>query len=213
MKTIIDELSELEDTIIVRSNELDELKAEYNKKHKLVEESSEFESKLIGPAIAKLITRISGREFEYKRVISTCPRIYGGNYEIISRDELLVVDKEKYKNHYSSNYGDPTYTLAKSGEAIILATAADRIITFYKYGTREWKDGRIFWFFGFDVELYGNFDYVKEFIDKLIDYRLKNRLEKITEDDINTFMDEFIEKYQQPTQGSRLSLTNEAKGE
>lgn len=217
-ENIVDEMESLFDETTKCEIRLKALKEKLWKKQELVKKFSTFESSSIGYAIAELVTKISGREFEYQSVRSTCPRMinegpYAGDYEMKSRDELLVIDNTICKGHYWCETGDITLGFARKGDAIRLSTETPKTITFYQYGTRECKNGGRAWFFGFDVDLYGHFDYVKKFIDALVAYRFENKLDKIDEATILAFVDEFAAGYQKQVQDSRIKLTNKPKGE
>ena len=182
-QTLLEEVESLYPLISAKGRRLNDLYYMCKEKENKIVGLSKFDALLITKSIAELITRITGREFE------SCSMWHGSPKGNIW--EFMVYEKDLTVHHYLDKDTIPAYT--KQGQAIYLGT------TWYSY----YYDPEISFYeekkFGFNVDLYDQFDYVKGFIDMLIQYSLENKSKEIKQADIDLCMGEFINGYEQPT--------------
>ena len=204
---IFEKFEELKNLKRYHETQLEQIEANYAETRNLIYHFSEFDAEEIADAIASVVTKMSGRKFVRQETRVTCQRMinhgsFAGEYEMSSERQLLVVD-EKYCNGFFGSTGmDPIPNLAEEEIVIRLSKGTPRKIRFYDTTSKP---------FGFTVNLYGKFDYVEKFIEALVQYRCSHLDYEIK--DMDSFIDNFVAGQQQAAQGSRLSLTNEVKGE
>ena len=163
----------------------------------LVTKYSTFNVDLIGNAIAKLITTISGKKFLYKTVVDKYQKRVHGPIdswdEITKREAKIIVDSNKAQNVYDNSYADgyEKYAseidqLVEDGNAILLSSGncIPKSIPFLTS-----KNGEISFNINFD-----NYEYIKDFIMELVQYRFQRKIDKISETEIDLCVKRFIKK-------------------
>lgn len=113
--------------------------------------------------------------------------MFGSETFPVKYNVKMIVSRTQGRSYYRDfeEYRDSICDLIESGKAILLEKKEgypNKNIHFYRnyYGNLE------------SLVNFGRFDYIKNFIDRLIQYRFQNCLEKISEDEIQSFMNEFI---------------------
>ena len=104
----------------------------------------------------------------------------------------IIITKNKLLDNYDSTNQPKSkiYEFVENGDALLLSeqdidVKKEKQITFYNL-----TDGHIESRVNF-----GKFDYVKDFIDNIIQYRFQNNLDKITEKDMLLFLQNYIIQY------------------
>ena len=167
---------------------------ELNNYAHLITKYSTFDENLIGCAIAKLISIIENKIFIYRDVLNKYnKRIHGS---IDSWDEerqtkaSIIVDSDKYDNY--SEYESKLNELVLNGKAIILSESNQ-----YAY-----KNSNITFFTlnkehivcNINLE---NFNYIKDFINQLVQYRFERKLDTFSKNDMIICMQIFLSKYKE----------------
>lgn len=167
------------------------LKQELENYRKLVEKYSTFDSKLIGSIIEKLITLFEGEEYSYQETNHETyeyeKTVFGSESFKVNKKILMIVKgSQKQEYYYDYNeYDNEVKRLVKNGQAFILAESKynySENITFYT--TYEGNLNSLIDF--------NKFSYVKDFIDLVVEYRLKNNLDKVFKKELLSLMGEFI---------------------
>lgn len=153
---------------------------------------SSFVPLQIGRIIAKLVTIIEGEEYtcvdaEHDTYRHKCN--VWGSYLAEVRDEVLIIKKgNEKKAHYQDFYEKVSVVdrIIKEGDSFILARSENvftsNSISLYR--------------FAIDVLIssvnYQRFTYVKDFVDLVINYRLKNNVDEITDDELLNLLREYV---------------------
>lgn len=168
-------------------------KKELNDFDKLFAKYSTFNMNLVGMSIQRLISIVESEEYLYEQVTHKFKkRVYG---VMDSWDEdtqtkaRIVVRKDKLMNCYDSSCKSESKItqLVKNGDVLLLSEQDinnhnNKKITFYTS-----QDGQVVCHVDF-----GKFDYIKEFIDGIVQYRFQNDMIEFTEKDMLSFMRSFI---------------------
>jgi len=187
-KNIKDKYTKLQEN---KSKELDEHLAELDSYCQMLESYSYFEEKMIGNVIANLMSIFEGIDFTYQDT-------YYDTKEVIHlaldteatkkvRKYTRVIVAEEYKDSEYSDKGTNLNLLVSKGNALILVGHAKHLpngILFYRAKSIDHSLEQTIKF--------GKFTYVKEFIDRLISYKLENEIKNISIDEIIEIQREFI---------------------
>ena len=156
---------------------------------------SKFSKYQIGPALAELITTISGRKYVYKHATGLYPGKYGMDLPVIEHLNV-VVDKTKYKEYY---YLAEINGLINEGYAISFYGDDDTpnplippsFFETYGYCTQINNDA-----IDFNWE---KFPYVVEFLKLLVKYACKRDclFVTVTKEDVNACLKEILKKYKE----------------
>lgn len=178
-------------------NSINEKLLELKSYKELIFKYSTFDQDMIGVVIVELAKIIEGKEFLYKSAVDIFQKVVHGPIdswdENVKRNVRIIVDSNKsqdcYDNSYAydyEKYNSKIDQLVEDGYAILLSTSNSKDITFLSS-----KNGQISYLVDF-----GKFDYIKDFIDELIQYRFQRRKENITKEDIIFCVRKFISKYE-----------------
>lgn len=151
---------------------------------------STFNIDLIGSAIQQLISMIENEEYSYAKVTHKYKEVIHGIMdswdEEVETKVKIIVRKDKLENCYISSYKSESKIdeLVKKGYAILLYENRynSKNIVFYTS-----KDGDVSSHIDF-----GKFNYIKEFMDSLVQYRFQNDIVEMTEKEMLSFMKNFI---------------------
>lgn len=182
-------LEEIEKRITENKQEIDNC-------HALMLKYSTFNAELIGHVIEELIKIIEGEDFKFQiaehKISHLQYNIWSQPYESVvkKRVQLIVNAKKLRSEYYQSLHSESEITgLINTGNAILLGEAkyfdTDKI-KFY-----DVKDNQIVCLANF-----GRFDYIKDFIDDVIEYRYANALEEISEAELVNLLQDFINSHQ-----------------
>ena len=159
----------------------------------LVTKYSTFNVDLIGEAIARIISALTNKKYIYDLVENvheeSIPDLMGEPYQSTEREYVyIIVEGSKHEKHYRryelcENAIDE---LVKSKDAILLSD--------YKYCDDNItlltsQNGEI----SFNIDL-DNYEYIRDFIMELVQYRFQRKLDKFTKEDMNLCVERFIEK-------------------
>lgn len=172
-------------------------KKELNDFNLLFMKYSTFYIDLVGNTLQQLISIIESEEYLYTKVIHQFKkRIHGvvdSWYEDMETTVKMVVKQDQLMDSYDSSYQTESKIddLVKNGDALVLSEQDihnddNKKITFYTS-----QDGQVICHVDF-----GKFDYIKEFIDSIIQYRFQNDIVEFTEKDMLSFMSTFIMEHQ-----------------
>ena len=167
-------------------------KKELNAFDKLFAKYSTFDINLVGKAIQQLISIVENEEYIYKQVTHKFKIVQFGFIDSWTEDVQIkvkiIVRKDKLINCYeSSDSGESKIDeLVKNGDALLL-TEKDKDNNDEKCIFYTSQDGQVIC----NVD-FGKFDYIKKFIDSIIQYRFQNDLTKFTEKDMLSFMKNFL---------------------
>jgi len=179
--------------LIQTDEDITSTKKELNDFDKLFAKYSTFNIDLIGNAIQQLISIVECEEYLYEEVMHKLKKRVHGVMDSWDEDVLsnvnIVVRKDKLVNYYDSCSEFVIDDLIKKGDAILLCrqciNSHNNEIIFYTS-----KDGQVSCYFDF-----GKFDYVKEFIDSIVQYRFQNNMIEFTEKDMITLVKEFVNEH------------------
>lgn len=173
---------------------LEKSQAKRNDYNDLILKYSTFDENLIGNAIQELIRIIEGLSYEFQvaphKIKVLRHGIWGGQgyEEELLRKVKVVINVEKKKAEYQKPWDNESEVLdlVNRGDAILLSEGFgnDKKISFYTI-----DKGNL----ACSVN-YGRFDYIKDFIDYVIEYRFQNEIEQFTIDDALTCIQEFIKQ-------------------
>lgn len=148
---------------------------------------SSFSPNDIGEIISSLMSRIEGKHFIYQKAVLKEKRRSNNSFTIdigpVEKPLILIVRFEEKKDSY---YKEDIQNLVSQNRALILKD--EESITsdiYFYYANRATKE------LVPTINL-KNFDYVQEFIDYIIDYKIKNRLTAITTENLYQLLNEFI---------------------
>ena len=148
---------------------------------KILEKYSNFDMRILGPILASIASIFEGHEFVYQDNIMTGEKDVNGYYNNINY--LMLVDSFKWqdnfiikKSSFSSRTNNPSKNTFEYEEKFYNA------INYYVTGEGDVKP----------VLEGTKFPYLKEFVDFVITYRMKNNLENIKEDVLLSLRKEFI---------------------
>ena len=154
---------------------------------------STFFNSQVGPAIAELITTISGRKYIYKHARGIYPGKYGMDSAVF-KDLTVVVDKTKYKEYYrlaeingliNEGYAISIY----DGEDIPNPLMPPNFFTLYG-ACVDTNNGAI----DFNRD---KFPYVAEFLKLLVQYAYErdSLFVRVCDEDVNACLKEILKKY------------------
>ena len=179
--------------LTLNENSITSVKEELNTFERLLVKYSTFNLDLIGNILQQLISITESEEYLYKQVSHTFKKRVHGVMDSWDEDVKTVVNIIITKNKLLDNYDSTNqpkskiYEFVENGDALLLSeqdidVKKEKQITFYNL-----TDGHIESRVNF-----GKFDYVKDFIDNIIQYRFQNNLDKITEKDMLLFLQNYI---------------------
>lgn len=167
------------------------LERELENYKKLLEVYSTFDSKMIGHIIEKLVSLIEGEEYSYQEATHETyeyePTVFGSE-SFKTNKKLLMIVKGNRKQDYYYDYdtqNNEIYKLVQSGQAFVLMESKfnyRKQITFYTA-----NEGSIRSLIDFN-----KFEYVKKFINLVVQYRFEKHLDEISEKELLSIMSEFI---------------------
>ncbi len=149
---------------------------------RLVQSYSTFSVKENMEVFASLISVFEGQEYVYEYAIYEYFNGVGMEsyfYQSFMRKDVCLRLGERYKEHELDN-------LSKQNKAIILSKRNGDIrssVTFYQFNDNDELVSTVD---------YGNFDYLKEFIDGVILYRMSNDLKSISEKELMFLLKQYI---------------------
>lgn len=188
MQTKIQYTSELKSIETEEQSELNRMNQEilqHNDKmdtyHKLVESYSYFDSKRIGNVIASLVSALEGKEYVYQECLC-CPH-FGTDYYI-----RIIIDKENKRDYYGSIIGGGKVIRLSSckvdrNSASSWSSIGTQIPFYCANTTTHFLDTCV---------KFGDFYYVKAFIDELISYKLEHNLKEIPSKELRKLIGNFI---------------------
>lgn len=179
--------------LALNENNITSLKKDLNTFEGLLVKYSTFNIDLIGNILEQLISITESEEYLYKQVSHTFrKRVHGvmdsWDEDIKTIANIIITKNKLLDNYNSTNHAkSKIYELVENGDALLLSEQEailkkEKQITFYTLinGYIESKVN------------FGKFDYVKDFIDNIIQYRFQNSMEKITEKDMLLFLQNYI---------------------
>lgn len=159
---------------------------------------STFDEHMITDAICLLIHIVEEQNFQYQKAYYYIGYLFyglwGGQGEErfhLMNVRLIINEKKRQEEYYRPLYEkDEVMELVNTGEAILLQKVGYSIPK---------KDGKIIFYFLNDHHNmtcssdFGRFDYVKNFIDFVIQYRFSHNLTEISKEDIKFLITTFIQ--------------------
>lgn len=177
---------------------------ELNDFDKLIFKYSTFDTKLLCETLQQLVSIVECEEYSCQEATYVTKRRMHGPIDHWDEDvhkqvKLIIRGSEKSGQYRSSNeYDTEIMKLVKEGQAILLSEEENFYrINFYRIQDNE---KNITFYSANDGEVkclvdFGRFDYVKEFIDRIMQYRFQNNLEEITKKDLLEFMRKFVSSH------------------
>ena len=179
----------------IYSNEknITSIKKDLNSFEGLLIKYSTFNLDLIGNILQQLISITESEEYLYKQVSHSFKKRVHGVMDSWDEDVKTIVNiiitKNKSLDYYDSTNQAKSkiHEFVEKGDALLLSEQdinekKQKQITFYNL-TDEHIESRV---------NFGKFDYVKDFIDNVIQYRFQNNMDKITEKDMLLFLQNYI---------------------
>lgn len=181
---------------------------------KKIEFFSTFDAKVIGEILEQLLTIFEGEEYYFEEAEYYTKRIKHCVFDRIEIDvdeSVRMIIKAEYKNSdskYNSRFTN-IIDLVYNGHAIVLQEEDNKPSSNISFNCLNDRNNGI----NSDV-LYGRFNYVKEFIDCVIDYRINNNIANMNKDDLHELLVQFLAErkdsieanYQQRLQEKQESL-------
>ena len=175
-----------------RNLEVKDTKTKLEEYDSLIIKYSTFDIDLIGKAIAQIISSLSDKKYVYDLVENVyeefIPDIMGDRIQSTKRERVyIIVESSKYEKHYRRYElcENAINELVKSKDAILLSKHNnDDDITLLTS-----KNSEISFNINFD-----DYEYIKDFIMELVQYRFQRKIDKFTKDDMNLCVERFIEK-------------------
>lgn len=159
---------------------------------------STFDLEVLGKCLEKLISIFEGEDFLYKESKHTSKITKHGAMDSWEEDVetkvKMVIRESKWENNYNSpsNYDSVINNLVNEGNAIILEEKESFLRTNNKMTIYSLQDNQLVSNINF-----GKFDYVKEFIDNMIQFRFQNNKTEFNENDILSYMKKFVLDYKE----------------
>ena len=183
--------------------------SDLNSYEELISKYSTFNQDMISVVITELVKIIEGKEFLYKTVVDKYKNVVHGPMdswdENVERKVKIIVDSNKAQDFYDNSYAydykkyiSKIDQLVEDGYAILLSGDNSKNITFLSS-----EDGQISYLVNF-----GKFNYIKDFVDELIQYRFQRRKDDIAKEDIILCMQKFISKYEDQIAKNYVSNVN-----
>ncbi len=185
---------EYETSLNVWDKEAKSKEAAIKEKTEQIKQYSTFDAYLLGEAIRSLMEYVEGKEYVYSQVEHT----YGDprkpkDDNLESDDVRMVVQKNKDRNSFTSvsKQMSKIDDLVSQGYAVVLSES-----DFF-----AWDGGLVRVYNSKDDEFnctikFGAFDYVREFIELVIQYRVDNGLVKFSQEDMLKCLQVFALEYQ-----------------
>lgn len=173
---------------------------------------SEFDSDIIGKILEQLVTTFEGEEYCYQETIYNTTKVIQCTFDKVEQkicEKVRVIVKLDYKEtKYDYRFvNDNIDKLITNGKLILLDKNEERLgknITFNYMNNRRNNIKS-------DVK-YGRFEYVKEFMDIVIDYRINNNIIDITKEDLQRLLKKFLtDKINQIESNYQLRLEEKQK--
>jgi len=151
------------------------------KEAKIIEKYSMFNSSEIALIIAQLMTVFEGKEYVYEQI--KYYNLFLKKDFKSKKNPILLIEKE----HLKEKYSDDLENLLERNQALFFIkdiVLENTIVFLYSLVKNNLEQN-------FD---YGNFLYIKEFIDEVIEKRIENDLITISLEELVNFKNEFILK-------------------
>ena len=177
-------LAENKDDITISKKQLNDFE-------KLLTKYSTFNIDLVGKAFQQLISITESKEYIYQQVIhNSKKRVHGvidSWDEDIQTKASIIVRKDKLLNCYESTSQNEINKLITNGDVLLLneqdiTNRNNKKIDFYTS-----QDGQIFCHVN-----YGRFDYIKKFIDDIVQYRFQHSIIEFSEKDMLLFIKKYL---------------------
>lgn len=158
--------------------------------YKLLENYSTFDSRMMGNVIAQLISLVECESYIFQEATHNTyeweQTPWSTDAFRVSKKVLMVVKRDQGRDSYHDcdEQNNVVEALIKDGDAFILLQNQIRSKSIQFYKTNAWA---------VSSPMNNKFSYVKDFVDAVIQYRFKNRLDKmISERELWILLDEFI---------------------
>jgi len=151
---------------------------------RLIEKYSTFNRRDISYILADLVSVFEGKKYIVSQM-SYHPE-KGSPAQV--QDVLVIIEKSNYEKIKDKNYLEERYLyhLIKNYKIIVLdakfSLCMPETIKFFKFETGTINQ---------NISLRG-YDYLKEYINMVINYRLENNIEEITEEELENLKNQFI---------------------
>ena len=151
---------------------------------RLIDKYSAFNRRDISYILADLVSVFEGKKYIVSQM-SYHPE-KGSPAQV--QDVLVIIEKSNFEKIKDKNYLEERYLyhLIKNYKIIVLdakfSLCMPEILKFYKFETGTINQ---------NIRLRG-YEYLKEFIDMVINYRLEKNIDEITEDELENLKNQFI---------------------
>ena len=180
-------VTKYDDDIKESYKKLQNVDSELANLYRLVELCSVFDEKVITKVISELVSSFEGVEYIYQYTRNyTKVNINSSKYLVDKRPKIIISQNHK-RDFYCNDTNADLSELVKCGHALILvddAIGLQHVIQFYRFN--ECK---------MDIKSlvdFGKFEYVKEFIDSLISYKIEKKMVSVSNETINMLKLKFI---------------------
>lgn len=170
--------------------EIGEARKKIENNCKKIQLFSTFDSKIIGEILEQLVTIFEGEEYCYQETTFQTTKIEHCVFDRVESKvdkEIRIIIKadckrEKYDNRFSG-----LYRFVSDGNVIMLCEDEYRLEPDISFNHSNIRNT--------DIESnvkYGKFDYVKEFMNGVIDFRIANKMVNINKSDLYKLLGEFL---------------------
>lgn len=151
---------------------------------------STFKNKVLGDVLQDLIIIFEGEKYCYQETNyhteEIDPLSYNGGYINVTKNIRVIVKESEKKKFYKNKLGfDEVKHLVNNGHMLVIEESKDGLKC--DVALRKQFKNRIY-----DSISYNGFDYVKEFLDGVIKYRIKNKITDISKEDMNELLRQYI---------------------
>ena len=189
-------MKEYEEKIKLNKTQNSVTKKQLKEFEKDISNYSSFNLETLGKCLEKLISVFEGDKFIYEEAIhEENTRIHGTMDswdETVENKVKMIVREPKYKSNYFSKScsNNVINNLVNNGDAIILTETNNHSRFSTKICIYALIDNQLVSSVNFD-----KFDYIKEFIDNIIQFRFENKKKDFNEEDMQEQMKKFLLDY------------------
>ncbi len=173
------------------NKEIDLAKIKLKDHTKKLQSFSTFDNRIIGNILEKLVSVFEGEEYCYQETFFKTKKpefyLFDKDEPEINKKVRIIINSDCQKNNYDHKFNNLNF-LVDNDKAIILEEDDDSLepqISFNHYFENNNIDNEI---------KSDKFNYVKEFIEKVINFKIDNNLKNIKEKELNILLKEFLMK-------------------
>ena len=174
-------------------DEIDSCNQKIDEYCKKIEEYSTFDDQTIGEVLSSIISVFEGKPYFYQDACYYTSQIEyflfeKKEFDVCKQVKIVVAESDRHSQYDDQYLGLSINRLAERGLVLVLDEDIDPLkekITFYRSNSISHNLTK--------KVNFGKFSYIKDFIDYVISYRMKNNLKEITKYELDKIKDDFLE--------------------